>query len=58
MAYQWEMEKVKDWSTDQIRNRIYMEVSLGQPVPGCVSVDALRIELKNRGLDPVGFHNT
>lgn len=35
-----------------------MAVDNAQPIPGCVSVKALRMELKRRGEKPVGYHNT
>lgn len=57
MVYQWELDKVKGWTVSEIKNCIWM-ASFGQPVPGCVSVDALRTELINRGEEPVGYHNT
>lgn len=52
------MDKIKDWTTVEIKNRIWLEVDCTQPVPGCVSVEALRMELKRRGEEPVGYHNT
>ncbi len=58
MVYEWELEKVKDWETNDIKNRIWAAVESGLPVPGCVSVEALRAELINRGEEPVGYHNT
>ena len=58
MVYQWELEKVKDWSVSQLKNRIHREVDFGQPAPGCVSVEAMRMELLRRGEEPVGYHNT
>ena len=58
MVYNWELDKVKEWETSQIKNRIWAAVSCGQPIPGCVSVDALRLELVRRGEEPVGYHNT
>lgn len=58
MVYSWELDKVKDWTTNQIKNRIWGAVDCGQPVPGCVSVEALRMELVRRGEEPVGYHNT
>ena len=58
MVYQWELEKIKDWSTNEIKNRIWMFVEGNQPIPGCVSVEALRMELKLRGEDPKGYHDT
>lgn len=50
MVYDWGIKMVKDWSTNTIRNYIWMAVSCDQPVPGCVSVEALRAELKRRGV--------
>lgn len=58
MVYPWELEKIKDWSTETIKNCIWSAVSVGQPVPGSVSVEALREELINRGEEPKGYHNT
>lgn len=58
MVSQWEMEKIKDWSTNTIKNYIWMAVDCDQPVPSCVSVEALRMELMRRGEKPTGYHNT
>lgn len=58
MIYPWELEEIKDWTTNEIKNRIWAQMSLGQPIPGCVSVEALRMELIRRGEEPAGFHNT
>lgn len=58
MVYDWELEKVKDWTTNEIRNRIWAVADNGQPIPGCVSVEALREELIRRGEEPIGYHNT
>ncbi|MCB6992927.1 hypothetical protein LI177_05430 [bacterium 210820-DFI.6.37] len=58
MVHEWELEKVKDWTTNEIKNRIWAAVDCRQPVPGCVSVEALRVALVNRGEEPVGYHNT
>lgn len=58
MVQQWELEKAREWDTNTIKNRIWAEVDCGQPVPGCVSVDALRCVLLERGEEPVGYHNT
>ncbi len=57
MIHEWELEKVKDWTTSEIKNRLWANVNNGQPIPGCVSVEALRVELINRGEEPVGYHN-
>lgn len=58
MVYSWELEKIKDWTVNDIKNKIWAYVSCGQPIPGCVSVEALRMELKRRGEEPIGYHNT
>lgn len=58
MVYSWELEKIKDWTVNDIKNRIWDYVSCGQPIPGCVSVEALRMELKRRGEESIGYHNT
>ena len=58
MVYQWELEKVKDWSVSDLKNKIFLAVDCEQPVPGNVSVAAMRMELRRRGEEPVGYHNT
>lgn len=58
MVYQWELEHIKNWSINEIKNSIWSAVSCGQPIPGCVSVEALRAELVRRGEEPLGYHNT
>lgn len=58
MVQSWEVDKVKDLSTSEIKNMIWGEVACGQPVPGCLSVAALRLELLSRGEEPKGYHNT
>ena len=58
MVHEWELNKIKDWTTETIKNRIWMAVECNQPIPGCVSIEALRMELKRRGEEPVGYHNT
>lgn len=58
MVHNWELDIVKDWTIEEIKNRIWMAVDLVQPIPGCVSVEALRQELINRGEKPIGYHNT
>ena len=58
MIAQWEMEKIKNWSTNTIKNYIWMAVDCEQPIPGCVSIEALRMELKRRDEEPKGYHNT
>lgn len=58
MPEQWEMNIIKYWTTNEIKNTIWAFVSCGQPIPGCVSVEALRMELIRRGEEPSGYHNT
>lgn len=58
MVYVWELEHVKEWTVNEIKNCIWAAVDCGQPIPGCVSVEALRAELMRRGEEPVGYHNT
>ena len=58
MTHEWEFEHIKDWTINEIKNRIWAAVDCGQAVPGCVSVEALRAELVHRGEEPVGYHNT
>lgn len=54
----WELEKIQTWTTSEIKNRIWMFVSNGQPIPGSVSLAALRLELIHRNETPYGYHNT
>ena len=58
MVQAWELEKVRDWTTEEIKNHIWAAADCGQPIPGCVSVEALRLALVERGEGPVGYHNT
>lgn len=58
MVYQWELEKVRDWTVNDLKNRIWMAIDCGQPALGCVSVEAMRMELMRRGEETVGYHNT
>ncbi|MDD3417505.1 MAG: hypothetical protein PHY47_26530 [Lachnospiraceae bacterium] len=55
-VYQWELNFIKDWSLNDLRNRIWMATQCGQPIPGCVSAEALRMELYIRGETPNGYH--
>ena len=58
MVEEWELDLIKGWSTSTIKDYIWLAVDFGQPVPGCVSVEALRTELIIRGEEPKGYHNT
>lgn len=55
---EWELEKTKDMTINEIKNQIWSYVSNGQPIPGCICVEALRIELIRRKEKPIGYHNT
>ncbi len=57
MIYAWELEKARNWSTSEIKDHIW-SASNGQPIPGCISVEALRAVLIERGEDGKGYHNT
>lgn len=58
MVSKWEREAVQWLKTDTIKNYIWAHESLGQPIPGCISVEALRTELVRRGEAPRGYHDT
>lgn len=56
VVYQWELDITRKWSIEEIKNRIWMDRECGQPIPGCVSREALRVELMLRGEQPNGYH--
>lgn len=56
VVYQWELDIIRNWSIEELKNRIWMNKECGQPIPGCVSCEALRIELTLRGEQPTGYH--
>lgn len=58
MIYKWEIDLVKHWTTNEIKNRIWMTIANNQPTPGQVSVEAMRYVLRERGEDGKGYHNT
>lgn len=58
MIYPWEIELIRHWTTNEIKNRIWLNVNCNQPIPGQVSVDAMRAVLIERGEDGKGYHNT
>lgn len=58
MIYMWEIELIRHWTTNEIKNEIWAAVSCGQPAPGQVSVEAMRYVLRERGEDGKGYHNT
>lgn len=58
MIYDWELRVLSKWSTNKIKNAIELNRSCGQPTESSVSIDAMRYELKKRGEEPTGYHNT
>lgn len=58
MVYDWELEYLEKWSTNEIKNQIWANVDCHQAIRGCVSLEALRAELVRRGEEPKGYHNT
>lgn len=48
VVYQWELDITRKWSIEELKNRIWMNKECGQSIPGCVSREALRIELTLR----------
>lgn len=57
-VYQWELDILEKWTSNDIKNRIWIAVQCNQHVPCNISVDALRAELIRRGEEPIGYHNT
>ena len=57
MVYNWELMKAREKSTAWLKNWIWL-ASTGQPIPGCLSVESLRVVLIERGEDGKGYHNT
>lgn len=57
MVYTWELEKLKSWDTNKIKNAIWLHVDCGQPIPGQLSLQSLQMELRLRGESEKGFHN-
>ncbi len=58
MIHQWELDKAAKWTTEQLKNYIWMQVSCNMGTPASVSVEAMREELRKRGEEPKGYHNT
>lgn len=57
-VYDWEIKKAAKESSNRLKNWIWAAVSAGQPIPGCISVEACRHVLRERGEDGKGYHNT
>lgn len=58
MVYEWELKKAREKTTNWLKNTIWLAVESGQPIPGCMSVESLRMVLRERGEDGKGYHNT
>lgn len=58
MIERWMIEKARKHSTTTLKNWIWEAVSVGNPIPGCMSVESLRAVLIERGEDGKGYHNT
>ena len=53
----WMLERARMESTGTLRNWIWLAVNTGQPIPGCITVEAIRCVLRERGEDGSGYHN-
>lgn len=58
MIQTWMIEKVRLESTNTLKNWIWSAVNLGQPIPGCLSIESLRYVLRERGENGRGYHDT
>ena len=56
MVYEWELKEARQKTTNWLKNWIWIGTTTGQPIPGCLSVDALRAALVERGEDGKGYH--
>lgn len=54
----WMIEKARQQDNNTLKNWIWLAVSAGQPIPGCLTVESLREVLIERGEDGKGYHNT
>lgn len=57
-VYDWELKKARKEGNGRLKDWIWLAVSCGQPIPGCISVEACRAVLRERGDDDRGYHNT
>ena len=58
MVYEWELNMARQKTTRWLKDWIWIAVTTGQPIPGCLSVEALRAVLVERGEDGKGYHET
>jgi hypothetical protein len=54
----YNIEAALKYGADEIKDMIWLRVSSGQPVPGCLSLACLRDALRRYGKEPFGYHNT
>ena len=57
-AEHWMLERARQEDSGTLKDWIWLAVSCGQPVPGCLSVGSLRAVLRERGESGCGYHNT
>lgn len=57
MVYEWELNMARQKTTRWLKDWIWIAVTTGQPIPGCLSVEALRAVLVERGEDGKGYHD-
>ena len=58
MYQYWMLEKAREQTTETLRNWIWAAIANGQPIPGCIDVEACREALIERGESGRGYHNT
>ena len=58
MVYNWELEKARKQDNNTLKSWIFLAVECGQPIPGCMSVESLRMVLRERGELGQGYHGT
>lgn len=58
MTQLWEVKEAIKRDTTTLKNQIWAEEANGQPIPGCISVEACRFALLLRGEEPKGHHST
>jgi len=57
-ADNWMIEKARQETSNTLKNWIWASVNNGQPIPGCILIDACRAVLIERGESGRGWHNT
>lgn len=57
ITQEWMIEKARKMTTTSLKDWIWMAVN-GETIPGCLTVESLRMVLIERGEDGKGYHNT